>query len=93
MYSALKWGASQTGPQGIENPHQEVEIYQLNIIENLGENQYLLDIHCSKAYMHPYPSDIGDILAAARCSTLRRTMSAGFNIKTAYRFTNSNKTE
>lgn len=88
MYSAVKVGGvrlyklARKGIE-IERPHREVEIYQLNIIENLGDNQYLLDIHCSKGtYIRTLINDIGEHLGCgAVLTTLRRTMSAGFNIE------------
>ncbi|HHW45667.1 MAG TPA: tRNA pseudouridine(55) synthase TruB [Clostridiales bacterium] len=87
MYSAVKvegvrlYKLARKGLE-IERPARKVTIYSLDIIGRQGEKEYLLDIHCSKGtYIRTLINDIGEYLGCgAVLTTLRRTMSAGFNI-------------
>lgn len=87
MYSALKQDGVRLydlARQGIEVERKSriVTIKELNIIGRCGENEYEIDVLCSKGtYIRTLAADIGERLGCgATLTELCRTMTAGFDI-------------
>lgn len=87
MYSAVKQDGVRLyklARQGVEiqRPPRKISVHRLDILEKLDCDHYLLDIHCSKGtYVRTLINDIGQKLGCgATLTSLRRTMTAGFNI-------------
>ncbi len=84
MYSALKVNGQklyQLARKGktVERKPRPITIYELELGEQIGENEYALRVKCSKGtYIRTLCQDIGDALGCGGCmSSLRRTMAAG----------------
>ncbi len=88
MYSAIKikgkklYELARRG-QEVDRPPRPVTIHALEVLEEIGENEYLLRVRCSKGtYVRTLCHDIGQSLGCGGCmSSLRRTMAAGFTLK------------
>jgi len=90
MFSAIKIGGKKLYElarkgQEVERKSRAVTIYELEVLEQTGENEYLLRILCSKGtYVRTLCHDIGAALGCGGCmSSLRRTMAAGFTLADA----------
>lgn len=89
MYSAIQINGQRLydlARQGIEveRPARTITIYHCNLIsEGPGENEYILDVACSKGtYIRTLCGDIGEKLGCgAIMSALRRTEAAGFSLE------------
>ena len=89
MYSAIKVNGQplyKLARQGIEIERKSrlVTIYQMVLVENLG-NKLVIDILCSKGtYIRTLAEDLGKVLGCgAHISALRRTRSGPFSIEQA----------
>ena len=90
MYSAVKIGGKklyELARKGreVERKPRPVTLYELEIVERCGTNEYLLRAACSKGtYIRTLCHDIGQALGCggAMCS-LRRTAAAGFTLAEA----------
>ena len=90
MYSAVKIGGKklyELARKGreVERKPRPVTLYELEIVERCGANEYLLRAACSKGtYIRTLCHDIGQALGCggAMCS-LRRTAAAGFTLAEA----------
>lgn len=87
MHSALKVNGQklyQLARKGktVERKPRPITIYELELGEQIGENEYALRVKCSKGtYIRTLCQDIGDALGCGGCmSSLRRTMAAGFEL-------------
>jgi len=88
MYSAIKkdgvrlYDLARKGIE-IKREARPVTIKQLNYCGSLGENEYKIDILCSKGtYIRTLVDDIGSFLGCgAVLTSLRRTMTAGFYVE------------
>ena len=90
MFSAIKIGGKKLYElarkgQEVERKSRAVTIYELELLEQSGENEYLLRVLCSKGtYVRTLCHDIGEALGCGGCmSSLRRTMAAGFTLEDA----------
>ena len=90
MFSAIKIGGKKLYElarkgQEVERKSREITIYELEVLEQTGENEFLLRILCSKdTYVRTLCHDIGAALGCGGCmSSLRRTMAAGFTLSDA----------
>ena len=90
MFSAIKIGGKKLYElarkgQEVERKGRAVTIYELELLEQTGENEYLLRVLCSKGtYVRTLCHDIGEALGCGGCmSSLRRTMAAGFTLADA----------
>ena len=90
MFSAIKIGGRKLYElarkgQEVERKSREITIYELELLEQTGEDEYLLRILCSKGtYVRTLCHDIGQALGCGGCmSSLRRTMAAGFTLSQA----------
>ena len=90
MFSAIKIGGKKLYElarkgQEVERKSRGVTIYELEVLEKTGEQDYLLRILCSKGtYVRTLCHDIGATLGCGGCmSSLRRTMAAGFTLAEA----------
>lgn len=90
MYSALKVGGKKLcdlAREGVtvEREPREVEIFSIETAR-ICENDYLLDIHCSKGtYIRTLCADIGKSLGVGGVmKTLERTCASGFTLSDAY---------
>lgn len=90
MFSAIKIGGKKLYElarkgQEVERKSRTISIYELEVLEQIGENEYLLRILCSKGtYVRTLCHDIGAALGCGGCmSSLRRTMAAGFTLDDA----------
>ena len=90
MFSAIKIGGKKLYElarkgQEVERKGRAVTIYELELLEQSGENEYLLRVLCSKGtYVRTLCHDIGQALGCGGCmSSLRRTMAAGFTLADA----------
>lgn len=86
-YSALKSGGKKLydlALAGKEIPEKlrPVTISRLELLEQTGENRYLMEVTCSRGtYVRTLCHDIGQALGCGGCmSSLRRTMAAGFTL-------------
>ena len=87
MFSAIKidgkklYELARKG-QEVERKSRAVTIYELEVLEQTGEQDYLLRILCSKGtYVRTLCHDIGAALGCGGCmSSLRRTMAAGYTL-------------
>ena len=90
MYSAIKrdgkklYELARAG-QEVERPPRPVTIYELELLAQEGEADYLLRCRCSKGtYVRTLCHDIGQALGCGGCmSALRRTGAAGFTLADA----------
>ena len=90
MFSAIKIGGKKLYElarkgQEVERKSRAVTIYELELLEQTGEDEYLLRVLCSKGtYVRTLCHDIGAALGCGGCmSSLRRTMAAGFTLADA----------
>ena len=90
MFSAIKVGGKKLYElarkgQEVERKSRAVTIYELEVLGQTAENEYLLRILCSKGtYVRTLCHDIGEALGCGGCmSSLRRTMAAGFTLADA----------
>ena len=90
MFSAIKVGGKKLYElarkgQEVERKSRAVTIYELELLEQTGESEYLLRILCSKGtYVRTLCHDIGEALGCGGCmSSLRRTMASGFTLADA----------
>ena len=88
MFSAIKIGGKKLYElarkgQEVERKGRSVTIYELEVLAQTGENEYLLRILCSKGtYVRTLCHDIGQALGCGGCmSSLRRTMAAGYTLE------------
>ena len=90
MYSAIKingkklYELARKGRE-VERPARSVTIKALEILEQQGEDLYMIKVRCSKGtYIRTLCHDIGQALGCGGCmSSLRRTMAAGFTLEQA----------
>ena len=90
MYSAIKingqklYDLARKGKE-VERKPRSITIYELELLEQTEEGDYLLRCVCSKGtYIRTLCHDIGQALGCgAAMSSLRRTMAAGFSIDRA----------
>ena len=90
MFSAIKrdgkklYELARAGKEVHREPRQ-ITIYELEVLEKLSEQDYLLRVRCSKGtYVRTLCHDIGEALGCGGCmSSLRRTMAAGFTLEQA----------
>ena len=90
MFSAIKIGGKKLYElarkgQEVERKSRKITIYELELLEQSDESEYLLRILCSKGtYVRTLCHDIGQALGCGGCmSSLRRTMAAGFTLADA----------
>ena len=90
MFSAIKIGGKKLYElarkgQEVERKSRAVTIYELEVLEQTSQNEYLQRILCSKGtYVRTLCHDIGEALGCGGCmSSLRRTMAAGFTLADA----------
>ena len=90
MFSAIKIGGKKLYElarkgQEVERKGRSVTIYELEVLAQTGENEFLLRILCSKGtYVRTLCHDIGQALGCGGCmSSLRRTMAAGYTLAQA----------
>ena len=90
MFSAIKIGGQKLYDlarkgQEVERKSRRITIYELELLTQTGENEYLLRVLCSKGtYVRTLCHDIGAALGCGGCmSSLRRTMAAGFTLADA----------
>ncbi len=90
MYSAIKIGGKKLYElarkgQEVERKSRAITIYELELLEQVSENEFLLRVLCSKGtYVRTLCHDIGAALGCGGCmSSLRRTMAAGFTLEEA----------
>ena len=90
MFSAIKIGGKKLYElarkgQEVERKGRAVTIYELELRKELGQDEYLLRVLCSKGtYVRTLCHDIGQALGCGGCmSSLRRTMAAGFTLADA----------
>lgn len=88
MYSALKQNGRRLydlAREGVEviRPARRVVIKSLDLLDQVGPDEYEMDVLCSKGtYIRSLVDDIGKTLGCgAVLTSLRRTMTAGFEIK------------
>ena len=90
MYSAIKrdgkrlYELARAGKEVHRDP-RPITIHSIEIVEALGEAEYLLRVRCSKGtYVRTLCHDIGSALGCGgTMSSLRRTMAAGFTLEEA----------
>ena len=90
MYSAIKingqklYDLARRG-QTVERKSRSITIYELEIVEQVSETDYLLRCVCSKGtYIRTLCHDIGALLGCGgTLYSLRRTMAAGFTLDQA----------
>ena len=90
MFSAIKregkklYELARAGKEVHREP-RSVTIHALEILEQAGEQDYLLRVRCSKGtYVRTLCHDIGAALGCGGCMySLRRTMAAGFTLAEA----------
>ncbi len=88
MFSAIKkdgkklYELARKG-QEVERKLRAVTIFELELLEQTAENDFLLRVLCSKGtYVRTLCHDIGEALGCGGCmSSLRRTMAAGFKLE------------
>lgn len=88
MYSAIKrdgkrlYDLARAGKEVHRDP-RPITIHEIEVLEKLGEAEYLLRVRCSKGtYVRTLCHDIGEALGCGGAmSSLRRTMAAGFTLK------------
>ena len=85
MFSAIKVGGKKLYElarkgQEVERKSRSVTIYELEVLQQTGEGQFLLRVLCSKGtYVRTLCHDIGQALGCGGCmSSLRRSMAAGY---------------
>lgn len=91
MYSALKvngkklYELARRGQQ-IERANRQIEIHALTLLEQTGENRYLIQICCSRGtYIRTLCEDIGTRLnACAHMSFLLRAKAGDFCVSDAF---------
>lgn len=88
MYSALKQNGRRLydlAREGVEvaRPARRVEIKALDLLGQVGPDEYEIDVLCSKGtYIRSLVDDIGRALGCGAVLTaLRRTMTAGFSVE------------
>ena len=87
MYSALKVDGkklcdlARKGKE-VERKPRNITIYELELLEQVGEHEYTMRILCSKGtYIRTLAHDIGQVLGCgATLTALRRTRAAGFTL-------------
>ena len=85
MFSAIKkdgkklYELARKG-QEVERKRRAITIFELELLEQTGEDTFLLRVRCSKGtYVRTLCHDIGEALGCGGCMcSLRRTMAAGF---------------
>ena len=90
MYSAIKingqklYDLARKGRE-VERKPRPVTIYELELGEQLGENEYALRCRCSKGtYIRTLCHDIGQALGCGgTMAALRRTMACGYGLEQA----------
>ena len=90
MYSAIKingqklYDLARKGKE-VERKPRSITIYELELLEQVNETDYLLRCVCSKGtYIRTLCHDIGEVLGCgAALYSLRRTMAAGFTLEQA----------
>ncbi len=90
MFSAIKVGGKKLYElarkgQEVERKSRSVTIYELEVLQQTGENEFVLRILCSKGtYVRTLCHDIGQALGCGGCmSSLRRSMAAGYTLDEA----------
>ncbi|MEG1886532.1 MAG: tRNA pseudouridine(55) synthase TruB [Oscillospiraceae bacterium] len=87
MYSAIRkdgvrlYSLARQGIE-IERELRPIIIKEINLLEQLSDTEYVIDVLCSKGtYIRTLIDDIGALLGCgATMTALRRTMTAGFSI-------------
>lgn len=90
MYSAIKkqgkklYELARAGKE-VEREKRPVTIFELELLEQLSQTDFLLRVRCSKGtYIRTLCHDIGELLGVGGClCSLRRTMAAGFTLQDA----------
>ena len=87
MFSAIKVGGKKLYElarkgQEVERKSRSVTIYELEVLQQTGDDEFLLRILCSKGtYVRTLCHDIGQALGCGGCmSSLRRSMAAGYTL-------------
>ena len=90
MYSAIKIGGQklyELARKGreVERKPRSITIFELELLEQVSETDYLLRCRCSKGtYLRTLCHDIGQALGCGGAMySLRRTMAAGFTLAEA----------
>ena len=90
MYSAIKIGGQKLYDlarkgQEVERKPRRITIYELEVLEQVSETDYLIRCLCSKGtYIRTLCHDIGQTLGCGgTLYSLRRTMAAGFTLDQA----------
>ena len=96
MFSAIKVGGKKLYElarkgQEVERKSRSVTIYELEVLQQTGEGQFLLRVLCSKGtYVRTLCHDIGQALGCGGCmSSLRRSMAAGYTLDEAVTLDNA----
>ena len=90
MFSAIKkdgkklYELARKG-QEVERKRRAITIFELELLEQVSEDQFLIRVLCSKGtYVRTLCHDIGQALGCGGAmSSLRRTMAAGFTLEQA----------
>lgn len=90
MFSAIKIGGKKLyemarAGKEVERAARNITIREIELLEQIAENEYLLRVRCSKGtYIRTLCHDIGTALGCGGCmASLRRTMAAGFTLADA----------
>ena len=90
MYSAIKIGGQKLYDlarrgQEVERKPRRITIYELEVLEQVSDTDYLIRCLCSKGtYIRTLCRDIGQTLGCGgTLYSLRRTMAAGFTLEQA----------
>lgn len=91
MYSALKIGGKKLyeyarAGQEIRREPRRVTVYKLELLDEIGENQFILRVHCSKGtYIRTICADLGKKLGTGGyMSSLVRTRAGCYDISEAF---------
>ena len=76
---------ARAGQEIIRQPRR-VTVYELELLEQLNQREYILRVHCSKGtYIRTICADLGDALGAGGyMSSLVRTRAGCYNISDAF---------
>lgn len=91
MYSALKMGGKKLYEyaregQEIHREPRRVVVYKLELLEQTGENKFMLRVHCSKGtYIRTLCADLGKMLGTGGyMSSLVRTSAGCYDVSEAF---------
>lgn len=73
---------ARRGEELADLPEREVTIHSLRLVEDLGDGEYVLEVHCGPGtYVRRLAGDLGEALGTgAYCTALRRTAVGGLSV-------------